>query len=76
MMYVVYRHGWNSANQPSSSSPEKVEVARVEAGSPEAACDLARQRVTVYHNQNLSAEPASEVDAREAEIDRKVRVSE
>jgi hypothetical protein len=73
--YVVYRHGWNAANQSSAGSPQKMEVARVTATSPDQARDLAAQRVTVYNNQFLSAELASEVDAAEAEVDQKVRLA-
>ncbi|HEY7424565.1 MAG TPA: hypothetical protein VH682_10080 [Gemmataceae bacterium] len=64
--YVVYRHGWNAANQsPAAGLPKKMAVARLEAGSPEEACRQAAPRVTLHENQYLSAEPAEEVDARE-----------
>lgn len=64
--YVVYRHGWNSVNQsPDAGLPEKMAVARVEADSPEEACQLAVPRVTLLKPQYLSAEPADEVDAHE-----------
>jgi hypothetical protein len=64
--YVVYRHGWNDDNQSRDNGlPEKMAVARIEAGSPEDACRLAKARVTLHENQYLSAEPAEEVDARE-----------
>jgi hypothetical protein len=72
--YVVYRHGWNAANQSSRSAPNKMEVARVTASSAEQAKDLAAQRVTVYNNQFLSAELASEVDAAEEDVDRRVKL--
>jgi len=65
--YVVYRHGWNPANQDVASGlPEKMAVARVEANSPEEACELASQQITLERNQYLSAELASEVDTKEA----------
>jgi hypothetical protein len=64
--YMIYRHGWNARNQsPDAGLPEKMPVARLEAKSPEEACQRAQERVTVYPNQSLSAEPADEVDARE-----------
>jgi hypothetical protein len=64
--YVVYRHGWNAANQnPEAGLPEKMPVARLEANDPDDACRRARAQVTVHENQHLSAEPADEVDARE-----------
>ena len=71
--YIVYRHGWNAANQSSrSGSPHKMAVARVTARDADHARDLAAQRVTVYNNQHLSAAPAAEVDAAEAEVDERV----
>ena len=64
--YVVYRHGWNENNQSQEAGlPEKMPVARIEAQSPEDACQRSLQEVTVYPNQYLTAEPADEVDARE-----------
>jgi hypothetical protein len=64
--YVVYRHGWNEANQPVEHGlPEKMPVARVEADSPDEACRIAARQVTLMANQRLSAEPAAEVDAKE-----------
>jgi hypothetical protein len=63
--YVVYRHGWDPTNQdPSRGLPEKMPVARVDAGSPEEACRLAARDVTLVEGQYLSAAPADEVDAR------------
>jgi hypothetical protein len=57
--YVVYRHGFNDANQSAAlGQPEKMAVARVQATSPEEACQLARRTVTLLANQQLSAEPA------------------
>ena len=68
-MYVVYRHGWNAANQsPERGLPEKMPVARVQADSPEEACRLAAREVTLAENQRLSAEPAEVLDAKEAAI--------
>lgn len=70
--FVVYRHGWNEANQnPESGLPEKMAVARVQAGDADEACRLAAQRVTLEPNQRLSAEPAAEVDARENNLNLK-----
>jgi hypothetical protein len=64
--YVVYRHGWNAENQsPEAGLPEKMPVARIEANSPEDACQRSLERVTLHGNQYLSAERADEVDARE-----------
>lgn len=66
--YVIYRHGWDAANQnPDQGLPAKMPVARIQADSAEEACRLAAQRVTLTSQQHLSAEPAEEVDAREAE---------
>ena len=73
--YVVYRHGWNAENQsPAAGLPEKMAVARIEAGSPEEACRLASPRVTLHENQYLSAEPAEEVDARENNLNLRAEV--
>jgi hypothetical protein len=73
--YVVYRHGWSEANQsPELGLPEKMAVARVQAASPEEACRLAAQQVTLADNQHLSAEPADLVDAKERDINRTARV--
>lgn len=70
--YVVYRHGWSDDNQSRQAGlPEKMAVARIEAGSPEEACRLAKPRVTLHDNQHLSAEPAEEVDARENNLNLK-----
>jgi len=70
--YVVYRHGWNEANQdPRHGLPEKMAVARIEASSPEEACRLASRQVTLMAGQTLSAEPAVDVDAREELLNRK-----
>jgi hypothetical protein len=70
--YIVYRHGWNEANQrPETGVPEKMPVLRVDAESPEDACRLAARSVSVEAGQYLSAEPAAEVDAHEANLDLK-----
>jgi hypothetical protein len=75
--YVVYRHGWNEANQNQAHGlPEKMAVARVEADSPEEACRTAAPDVTLFANQCLSAEPADEVDARENELNLKAEALE
>jgi hypothetical protein len=73
--YVIYRHGWNEANQsPECGLPEKMAVARVQADSPEEACRLAAGQVTLAANQRLSAEPADLVDAKEHDLNRTARV--
>lgn len=71
MRFYVSRHGSNAVNQ--SMTPVLC-IAEVEASSAEEACRLAEQRVTVYNNQHLSAQPAEEIDAQQAEIDRRVTV--
>jgi len=64
--YIVYRVGWNDANQCREHGlPEKMAVARLEASRPGEACRQAREQVVVCANQHLTAEPAQEVDARE-----------
>jgi len=63
--YIVYRHGWNPANQdPDRGLPEKMPVVRLQADSPEDAIIRARGQVSVVDGQFLSAEPADAVDAR------------
>ncbi len=75
--YVVYRHGWNADNQsPQAGLPEKMAVLRVQAESPEQACQLARARVSLHEKQTLSAEPAAEVDARENNLNLRVEALE
>jgi|GEM_PF-5655454 len=75
--YIIYRHGWNTNNQnPEAGLPEKMPVARLEATSPEEACQRAREQVTLYPNQYLSAEPADEVDARENNLNLKAEALE
>lgn len=64
--YVIYRHGWNADNQsPQAGLPEKMPVARIDADSPEDACQIAAAQATLHENQYLTAEPADEVDAYE-----------
>jgi hypothetical protein len=64
--YVVYRIGWNEANQnPAQGLPEKMPVARIVAASPEEACQIASRSVSVAANQRLTAEPADLADAKE-----------
>ena len=64
--YIVYRHGWNEANQSREQGlPEKMAVARVPAGSPEEACRAAAGQISLAANQHLSAELAEEVDTKE-----------
>ena len=55
-VYAVYRHGSNAANQ---SLCNKMIVGTIQAGSREEACELMRDKVTVYNNQWLSAVPFS-----------------
>ena len=75
--YVVYRHGWNEANQnPAQGLPEKMCVARVLAHDPEQACRLAGRKVSLAEGQRLSAEPADEVDAREHALNLKAEALE
>jgi hypothetical protein len=70
--YVVYRHGWNDVNQSRNAGlPEKMPVARIQAGSPEEACRLATAEVSVQDNQRLSAEPAEKVDVGENKLNLK-----
>lgn len=72
--YVVYRHGWNEANQsPDRGQPPKMAVARVQADSPEEACRRAGPEVTLAPGQHLSAEPAQGVDAKESALNRTAR---
>jgi hypothetical protein len=71
--YVVYRHGLNPATQ---GLPEKMPVARLEAGSPEEACRLAAKQVPVAPGQSLSAELAEVVDARENNLNLKAEALE
>jgi hypothetical protein len=76
-MYIVYRHGFNPANQdPAQGLPEKMPVARILADSPEEACRLATRDVIVLDNQKLTAEPAAEVDARVNNLDLKAEALE
>jgi hypothetical protein len=71
--YVVYRHGWSEANQPPEHGlPQKMPVARVEAGSADEACRVAARQVTLTADQCLSAEPAAEVDAKEHNLNLRV----
>jgi hypothetical protein len=70
--YIVYRHGWNVANQnPAHGLPQKQAVLRLYANSPEEACELARPQVEVLDNQYLTAEPAADVDAKENQLNQK-----
>ena len=71
--YIIYRHGWNEANQDAASGlPEKMAVLRVWAETPEQACALAAQRLSLSPNQRLSAEAAEAVDAKEEDLNRRV----
>jgi hypothetical protein len=72
--FVVYRHGFHESNQsPDRGQPEEMAVARVESADAEEACRLAAPQVTVAAGQRLSAEPADELDATEAEMNRTAR---
>jgi hypothetical protein len=74
--YVVYRHGYNEDDQRADQGlPEKMAVLRLEADSPEDACQRAAPQVRVAANQYLSAEPPEEVDAREETLNRTARAS-
>ncbi len=71
-LYVVYRHGWDRANQDAERGlPWKMPVLRVEADSPEEACRRATGQVTLQPDQYLSAEPADEADAHENNLNLK-----
>ena len=75
--FVIYRHGRDDLNQSADRGlPEKMAVARVRAADPDAACRLARPDVTLYDGQSLSAEPADELDAKEANLNRPATVPE
>ena len=75
--YVVYRHGFNEANQsPARGQPEKMAVARLEAATPEEACRLAAQTVSLHPGQHFSAELAAQEDAQERAIDRTARAGD
>lgn len=63
--FIVSRHGWNEVNQVRSHGlPEKMALARIQADSPDEACWLALEQVSLVAGQHLSAEPAEVVDAR------------
>jgi hypothetical protein len=67
--YVVYRHGWDEANQsPERGQPQKMAVTRVEADTPEEACRRAQPALTLAPGQYLSAELAQRVDAKESTL--------
>src|SRR5690242_13333881 len=52
--YIVYRHGWNDANQsPAQGLPLKMPVARVEAGSRELARLLGTSGLDAGHGHLL-----------------------
>jgi hypothetical protein len=70
--YVIYRHGWNEANQKAEDGlPEKVPVLRVQARSPEDAVRRAMKQASVAAGQRLIAEPAAGVDAKANNLDLK-----
>ena len=76
-LYVVYRHGWDRANQDAERGlPVKMPVLRIEADSPEDACRRAAAQVTLQPDQRLSAEPADEADARENNLNLKAEALE
>jgi hypothetical protein len=71
--YVVYRRGWNDANQSRAKGmPEKMAVLRLDADSPEDACRQARSQITLFGDQTLSAEPAAHADAYENKLNQSV----
>lgn len=63
--YVIYRHGSNAANQ---SLCNKAIVGTITAANREEACKLMRNKVTVYHNQWLSAIPFSRLGKKDQMI--------
>jgi hypothetical protein len=74
--YIVYREGWNEANQdPGRGLPEKMPVVRLYADSPEEACRMAARQVTLTGNQRLTAEPAEVVDAQMAGLNASPRLN-
>lgn len=74
MEYVVFRTGYNAANNPAREGGcETVPVARVTADSAGEAVRLAGRRVSCYHNQSLSAVPAADYDAEQKRLDDAVR---
>lgn len=76
MRYYVYRRGWNTANNPSRyGGPETVMVAEVEADTEEQARQLALDAgVTCYNNQGLFAKEADKVDAKQADLNKRVKL--
>lgn len=67
-VYVVYRHGSNSANQPMT---QKMVVGAIEASNSDSACYLMQDRVTCFNNQYLSARAwnsASRADCLDASL--------
>jgi hypothetical protein len=63
--YVVYRHGGEKVTE---GDRDERPVARLSADSPEEACRLASEQVSLGEGQWLSAEPADQVDAKVNEI--------
>ncbi|WP_169977792.1 hypothetical protein [Tautonia rosea] len=71
MRYYIYRHGYNDENQPEKQGiPYSMRVAEFDVDDAEEALELAHERVTIYPNQTLTAEPADEVDRRGGEVAR------
>jgi len=64
-VYAVYRHGSNAANQ---SMCPKMLVGTIEAINRKDACELMRDKVTVYNNQWLSAVPFSRLGKKDQMI--------
>lgn len=75
MRFVIFRTGWNAANQSAMYSPHTIEVARVTADSADSAVALAATRVTCYNGQFLSAREETEVDAEQDLIDSSVQLT-
>lgn len=73
--YVVYRSGWNAANQSClGGAPKTQEICRVNATSEEEAkCLAIESGVTCYNNQYLSCELASVAGKRLSHVKKRVR---
>jgi hypothetical protein len=61
--YVVYRHGAAGATA----------VLRLTAADADAACHAAAGQVTLAPGERLTAEPAADADAKEADLNRSAR---
>ena len=63
--YAIYRHGSNAANQ--SACPKMI-VGTITATNREEACNRMYDKITVYHNQWLSAIPFSRLGKKDQMI--------